>query len=169
MRGKVVGKQDICIPLQVPFLEWQRPKGRTFVMQKLQIRQKSRGLSLGLTFILLSSPRKESQPLGPLRLSSLRHSITPHCSEMSHTSRRCGGNRNGAINICQQTVDILSPPPPIYVAPSPHAFMFCWASDSTTGRPYPFASSPPALWHSNLPIIAEVRVLIGFNLKSTLA
>ena len=78
-----------------------------------------------------------------------------------HTSsRRCGGDRNGAINICQQTVDILSPPPPIYVAPSPsHAFMFCWASDSTTGRPpTPTTPSPPALWHSDLPIIAEVRI-----------
>ena len=30
VRDKVVAKQDICIPLQIPFLEWQRPKGQTF-------------------------------------------------------------------------------------------------------------------------------------------
>ena len=79
-----------------------------------------------------------------LSLNLLDHSDCPPVVTRSlltapkcHTSsRRCGGNRNGAINICQQTVDILSPPPTIYVAPPPHAFMlFCWASDSTTGRP----------------------------------
>ena len=68
----------------------------------------------GLTFILLS-PESESRPLGPLR-----QSLATHCTEMSHLSRSPlfsggGGDRNGAINICQQTVDILSPPTTIYV------------------------------------------------------
>ena len=36
VRDKVVAKQDICIPLQIPFLEWQRPKGQTFFLRKLR-------------------------------------------------------------------------------------------------------------------------------------
>ena len=132
VRDKVVAKQDICIPLQIPFLEWQRPKGQTFFFAETSTKV---GLRLpSYCFLPLESSLNllDHSDCPPVVTRSLL--TAPKC----HTSsRRCGGNRNGAINICQQTVDILSPPPPIYVAPSPHAFMFCWASDSNTGRPTP--------------------------------
>ena len=143
MRDKVVAKRDICLPLQIPFLEWQRPKGQAFVLQKFSVPTEEFAY-LHIAFF----PHKST-------LNLLDHSDCPPFVTRSlltapkcHTSsRRCGGNRNGAINICQQTVDILSPPPPIYVAPSPHAFMFCWASDSDTGRPTPSPSPPAPLCH----------------------
>ena len=131
VRDKVVAKQDICIPLQIPFLEWQRPKGQTFFFAETSTKVGLRLPSYCFLPLEKSLNLLDHSDCPPFVTRSLL--TAPKC----HTSsRRCGGNRNGAINICQQTVDILSPPPTIYVAPPPHAFMlFCWASDSTTGRP----------------------------------
>ena len=49
----------------------------------------------------------------PVTHDSLHRNVTP--LPIPSLLWRCSGDRNGAINICQQTVDILSPPTTIYV------------------------------------------------------
>ena len=169
MRDKVVGKRDICLPPKIPFLEWQRPEGQTFFLQKLQIRQKSRGLSRGLTFILLSSPtnRVSTSWTTPIVLpSSLDHSsllrnVTPPLVDAAATVMARSTSVNRLSTFCRHRR--------LYMLLHRHRMPSCFV-----GPAIRLQGALPLrlrLRRCAIQICQSLRrfVLIGFILKSALA
>ena len=97
--------------------EWKRGKGRSLP------RASCKNISLARSGAVAGLP-SYCFPLGA-NLNLFDHSTPPVTHDSLHRNVtplpipsllwRCSGDRNGAINICQQTVDILSPPTTIYV------------------------------------------------------
>ena len=101
--------------------QWKRRKGRTesdirfALLVKTSVSPARSGAARAYLHTAFPSERISTSWTTPsVTRDSLHRNVTP-LPIPSLLFSGGGGDRNGAINICQQTVDILSPPTTIYV------------------------------------------------------